>query len=96
MSSAAVSTTASGTLQGRVAAALIKRATDSPSTIKTKIWNRSARCQGLTGTRRDGFSIASAPTASVSSAAPQMAYRSAPSAASEDSHSAPPAPKKIR
>ena len=34
-----------GTLQGRCAAALISRATDSPSTISTKIWNRSARCE---------------------------------------------------
>ncbi len=71
--SAAASTTASGRLQGRMAAALIRRATDSPSTIRTKIWNRSARCEGFTGTRRDGASIASAPTASVSSAAAQIA-----------------------
>src|SRR5208283_4876096 len=47
---AAASTTASGTLQGRSEAALIRRATDSPSTIRTKIWNRSARCQVFSGT----------------------------------------------
>ena len=57
VSSAAASTTASGTLQGRMAAALISRATDSPRTIRTRSWNRSARCQGLTGTGRDGGSI---------------------------------------
>ena len=71
--SAAASTTASGRLQDRKAAALISRATDSPSTIKTKSWNRSARCEGLSGTRRRGVSMARAPAASVSNAAPQNA-----------------------
>ena len=71
--SAAASTTASGRLQGRMAAALMSRATDSPSTIRTKIWNRSARCAGFSGTRRRGASMARAPTASASSAAPQNA-----------------------
>ena len=96
VSSAAASTTASGTLQGRMAAALISRATDSPSTIRTRSWNRSARCQGLTGTGRDGGSISSAPAASMSRAAPHNAYRAAPSAAGEASHRPPAAPKKIR
>ncbi len=44
--SAAASTTASGTLQGRMVAALMRRATDSPRTISTKIRNRSARALG--------------------------------------------------
>ena len=35
VTTAAVSTTASGTLHGRRVAALIRRATDSPSTIRT-------------------------------------------------------------
>jgi len=93
---AAASTTASGTLQGRSEAALIRRATDSPSTIRTKIWNRSARCQVFSGTRRDGVIIARAPMASVSRAAAQKAYRRSALAASEDAHMTPPAPKKTR
>src|SRR5271165_2181640 len=87
---------ASGTLQGRIAAALISRATDSPRTIRTRSWNRSARCQGLTGTGRDGGSISSAPAASVSRAAPHKLYRVGPPAAREASHRTPAAPKKIR
>jgi hypothetical protein len=71
--SAAVRTTASGRLQDRDAAALMSRAIDSPSTIKTKSWNRSARCALFSGTRRRGVSMARAPAASVSNAAPQNA-----------------------
>ena len=73
VSSAVPSTTASGTVQGRAAAALISRATDSPSTIRTKSWNRSVRCAGLTATRLDGSSMVSAPAASQARAAPQKA-----------------------
>jgi hypothetical protein len=96
VTTAAAKTTASCVLHGRWAAALIRRATDSPSTIRTKIWNLSARCSGFSGTRRLGDSIPRAPTASVSRAAPQKAYRAGVSTASDDSHRTPPSPKKIR
>ncbi len=94
--SAAASTTARGTLPGRTVAALMRRATDSPRTIRTKIRNRSARWDVLSGTRRRGASLASAPTASVSRPAAQNAYRTGAATASEDNQSAPPAPKKTK
>ena len=77
-------------------AALISRATDSPSTISTNSWNRSARWAELTGSRRAGFTMAMAPAASQASAAAQTANRAWPGMASEPTHSDPPVPKNTR
>jgi hypothetical protein len=96
VTTAAVRTSPSGTLHGRRVAALIRRTTDSPRTIKTNSWKRSARCQALSGTRRLGESMPSPPTVSAARPAVQKAYRSGPPTASVGSQSAPPRPKQIR
>ena len=96
VTTAAASTTASGTLHGRTVAALIRRATDSPSTIRTNSWKRSARWEGLSREppagrehpqRADRVGGQGGRPDGVSLRAAQ---------ASEDSHSAPPEPKQTR